>query len=263
MFCYSIAKPVSYRIIIQFIAMNSYTQIFKEKYEGKLEAGFPSDCKRIDNGEPIDYVIGFTPFLNTKIDLSARPFLPRVETEFWVEKALRQIDIKEKIKCLDIFSGSGCIGIALLKSLPNATVTFGEQNPNYIKQISININVNGVENKRALILETDLFSNIKDTYDYIFANPPYISRKRKGVVQPSVLRWEPKSALFAPDNGLFYIKKLLTHAKKFLTPGGTLLIEFDSTQKRLLEKFVSHLDYRHIEFERDQYNKWRVLKVVA
>ena len=247
--------------------MDSYTHILKEKYKGQVKPGFSHDLRRLEYGEPLSYVIGSTPFLNTTIDVSKRPFLPRVETEFWVHKALSGIDSSKKLTCLDIFSGSGCIGIALLKSLEGATVTLAEQNPEYIEQIKINLKINSIGHDRAKLLKSNVFSNVQGKYDFIFANPPYISKERHTSVEPSVLKFEPRSALFAPDNGLFYIKKLLKEAPSYLKPSGTLFIEFDSWQKKDIENYAKQLQlqfkYKHIEFWRDQYKKWRVLKMVT
>ncbi|HQO27645.1 MAG TPA: hypothetical protein PKX21_01085, partial [Candidatus Pacearchaeota archaeon] len=72
------------------------------------------DLKRLSQGEPLAYVIGFIPFLGSRIDLRFRPLVPRSETEYWVQVLLKQAAFKKKtIKALDLFTGSGCIGLSL------------------------------------------------------------------------------------------------------------------------------------------------------
>jgi len=103
--------------------------------------------KEINNAsEPLDYVRGFTEFLGCKIDLSKKPLIPRVETEFWVEEAIKEIsrvfcDRKKRgISVLDIFCGSGCIGFAVLKHVKNSQVTFADKYQYFENQSLINKN---------------------------------------------------------------------------------------------------------------------------
>jgi len=232
--------------------------LLHEKHGGKESPAFFEDIKRIAEGEPVDYVIGFTEFLGTKIDLSFHPMIPRQETEFWLEKVIQSIPFRN-IKVLDIFAGSGCIGIALLKHFPEILVDFGEKDPKLVLQIEKNLSINGVEPKRTNVFETDVFQNIpKEKYDYIFANPPYISHDRKNQVARPVIEHEPHLALFTDEDGLFFVKKLLSEAPDFLTLNGKMFIEFDSWQKDEIEKLLKNSRFEGI-FWKDQYDKWRVV----
>src|SRR3989344_3519296 len=127
--------------------------------------------------EPEAYILGSVDFLKCKIDLSKRPLIPRVETEFWVEKAIKVIQAREAIeaiRCLDIFAGSGCIGISVLKAIPLATMDFVDIDERATEQIAINSKLNNIDTSRFQIIKSDVFENVSGSYDYIFANPPYV-----------------------------------------------------------------------------------------
>ncbi|MDD5606388.1 MAG: HemK family protein methyltransferase [Candidatus Pacebacteria bacterium] len=202
------------------------------------------DLKRLKNKEPIDYIIGFYEFLGCKIDLSYKPLIPRAETEYWVEQILQNL----KGDCLDIFSGSGCIGIAVLKHT-KAKVDLADKY--FISQIKLNLKIN---NLRAKVIQSDIFSKITKKYDFILANPPYIPCSRK---LAKSISYEPKQALYAGKDGLFYIKKFLKQASCYLKSSGVIYLEFDSCQKKGITELLKKYKY---EFFKDQYGKWRYLK---
>ncbi|MFH1451205.1 MAG: peptide chain release factor N(5)-glutamine methyltransferase [bacterium] len=217
------------------------------------------DIKRIEKGEPLDYVIGFIEFLGCKIDLSLKPLIPRTETEFWVENAIKEIKASgvKNTRCLDIFAGSGCIGIAVLKHIKDARVDFSEKQKKLLRQIRLNAEINNINPKRYRIIESNVFKNINGKYDYIFANPPYVAIERKDRVQGSVLRYEPRAAVFAGKSGLIYINRFLKEAKNHLNQKGKIFLEFDSMQKKEVIEILEKFEYSSYEILKDQYGKWR------
>ena len=215
---------------------------------------------------PEEYKKGFVDFLGCKIDLSRRPLIPRPETEFWTKRAI--IDLAElgasKIRVLDIFSGSGCIGIAVAKNLPLSSVDFSDIEASAVEQIKINCEINAIASDRFRIFRSDIFAGIPEgKYDAILANPPYIDPLKIGQVQKSVLDWEPGAALFAADKGLAQINEFLKQAKDFLTPEGFIYLEFDFSQKNDIMKIVKKEEYSAPEFFKDQFGKWRFAKIFS
>ena len=217
---------------------------------------------RLKRGFPVSYLIGFVPFLNIKVDLSKKPFIPRPETEYWTEIAIGEMKKdKKRIKCLDLFAGSGCIGIAILKEISKAEVIFGEIDSRALKQIKINLLLNKIPLKRASLVKTNVFQNIKGKYDYILANPPYIAQTQKSLVQRSVLSYEPHRALFGGKDGLDYIKQFLKQARFYLKKQGKIYLEFDPSQKNKIQKIIQQQQYSSHNFFKDQYERWRFVVI--
>jgi release factor glutamine methyltransferase len=237
--------------------------LLKEKYHGKTTKKFYRDVKRLEAGEPLDYVIGFTEFLGCKIDLSKKPLIPRPETEFWAERAVSAVraDKRPGLRCLDMFSGSGCLGVAVLSKTSVLLCDIADSQTKCLNQAEINCQINKISKERYKIIKSDVFSKIKGSYDFIFANPPYIPTKNKNKIQKSVLKYEPKEALFGGGDGLFYIRKFLKQAKNHLNPGGKIFMEFSPEQKKEIEKILKKYKYLKYEFRKDQYGKWRYIMI--
>jgi len=243
-----------------------------EKYGGKMTREVEKDVARLERGEHVDYVMGWVDFAGCRIDLSKRPLIPRPETEHWVLQAIDELRRQGSppLKILDIFAGSGCIGVAVLKYIPQAQVDFAEKDQTLLKQIRINAKLNGIDSKRYRVFQSDVFSNIKretrpepvEGYDYIFANPPYVAEARKAKVQKSVLEQEPKGAIFGGKDGLYYIRKFLKNVRDYLVPGGVVYLEFDSHQRSMLAKIIRQAGASDSEFFRDQFGKWRYAGIV-
>ncbi|XKT74877.1 MAG: N5-glutamine methyltransferase family protein [Patescibacteria group bacterium UBA2103] len=222
-------------------------QLLQEKYDGTPTAEFEKDKERLDNGEPLAYVIGNTPFLNTTIYLDSKPLIPRVESEYWLEQAIKETDESPK-KVLDIFAGSGALGIAWAKARPQDHVTFAELDPQHLETIKKNIEANNISNP-VEIIESDIFKNVEGTFDVILANPPYIPKDRD--LPKGVINFEPLIALFAGEDGLVYIRTLINELHEHLHVGGALYLEHDTEQKdEILELFPASFS---AENRTDQY----------
>jgi release factor glutamine methyltransferase len=266
------------------------------------KAGLAKDIERLKRGEPLDYVIGWKDFLGCKIDLSYRPLIPREETEFWVGGVVdRLCEIGSRaprdtishnnapLKVLDLFAGSGCIGLAVLKNCQNVEVTFADKEENSLKQIKKNLSIlipTTLERPpkgssgRFEVIQSDVFNLVasrgqsferplKDCppkalkkFDIIFANPPYIPIKRQKV-QKSVKDWEPHQALYSGVDGLMIIKKFLHEAKKYLNLEGKIYLEFGYGQKGAIEKLLRQNKYKNWEFHKDQFGKWRWVAITS
>ena len=150
--------------------------LLRDKYKGVKSSAFLADCRRLKAGVPLGYVIGYVPFLNTKIYLDSKPLIPRPETEYWTEQAIKSIRAKTDTppRVLDLCAGPGCIGVAVLKAVPTARVDFVEIDKCHLKTISRNIEANGRSLGSNRIIHSDLFTAVNNQYDFILSNPPYL-----------------------------------------------------------------------------------------
>lgn len=240
--------------------------LLRDKYDGRLTAAAKKDIERLKSGEHIDYVIGWKNFLGVKVDLSVRPLIPRPETEYWTEKVIEELRSRTKnqepgtkhlLRILDLFSGSGCVGLAILKHVPETRVDFADIEPAYFKGIRKSARWSGISGKRLKAITSDVFKDLGSAkYDYILANPPYIPLPRKKRLPAAVTRQEPSRALFGGKDGLRFIRILLREGKKHLAGEGGMVIEFDSPQKPEIAALARRYGW-HPEFSRDHYGKWR------
>ncbi|MFA5877197.1 MAG: HemK/PrmC family methyltransferase [Candidatus Paceibacterota bacterium] len=264
--------------------------LLREKYNGVKNSAYDADVVRIENGEPLAYVIGFVPFLDCKIFLDSRPLIPRPETEFWVEAILQKLKaeswhpprglqfvsnrfalgqigslkaVQKPLRFLDLFAGSGCVGVALLKHIPDVQVDFGEIDTNHFSTITKNIWENDIEETRTAVIRTDVWDGITNSYDIVCANPPYLSESRLNLIEPSVLAYEPKKALFADENGFALIRRLILKAGAHLNPKGLMYIEHEPEHAEMIQKCAKEHDFS-AETKQDQYGvlRYSILKRV-
>jgi release factor glutamine methyltransferase len=205
---------------------------------------------------PEDYKKGFKDFLGVKVDLSFRPLIPREETEDWVKEVLKEI----KGDCLDLFAGSGCIGLAVLKNIPDSTCDFGEKEESFLKGIKKSAEENGIDRKRFDLIRTDVFSNISKKYDFILANPPYVAEDRIDEVGEDVKMFEPPIALYGGGDGMELIEVFLKEAKDYLKEKGVVYMEFDPSQRQRIEEFIEG-NYSKFDFFKDKYGKYRFVRI--
>ncbi len=148
-----------------------------------------------------------------------------------------------------------------MKATQKTFVDFVDIDKEAIQQIKINLIKNKIPSKRYRIYRSNMFFLLRNKkYDFVLANPPYVALKRIKEVDKEVLENEPWNALFAGEDGLLFIKKVLDKIDKHLKCVGYLFMEFDPLQRGEIEKILKMKfhNYRY-RFEKDQYKKERFL----
>lgn len=232
--------------------------LLAEKYRGIQTTGYTADVKRLANGEPLGYVIGWQPFLGLRIYLDSHPLIPRPETEWWTEQLLK-VRTSGVLTFLDLCAGSGAIGCAALARLPSACVYFGEIDPAHESTILRNIRENGLEGSRADIRIGDLFEPFGNmTFDVIAANPPYVSTTQ--VLPASVTDYEPHRALFAGIDGLETTRRIAQKLSKHLAKNGIAWIECGESNAEDARKLFEAQSF-NARLLNDQYGRKRIITV--
>lgn len=209
--------------------------------------------------EPEAYTIGDQPFLGLTIYLDSHPLIPRPETEWWTEQLLLKVKTANISTFLDLCAGSGAIGCAALKYLPDAHVYFGEIDASHEATIFKNIRENKLDDTRAHVGIGDLFEPFGDMkFDIIAANPPYIPEGRE--LPASVADYEPHRALFSGKDGLDLIRHIAHELPNRLNHHGEAWIECDISNIAAAQTLFEQ-EGLTAKISSDQYGNPRILVV--
>lgn len=212
--------------------------------------------KRLEQGEPIQYIIGNVNFYGNIIDVNKDVLIPRFETEELVEKTIFKIKNKydKKINILDLCTGSGCIAITLKKELA-CTVIASDISKEALEVAKINALKNEVDIN---FIESDLFENINDKFDVIISNPPYISYNEE--IDELVYNNEPHLALFALNDGLYFYEEILKNISRYLNEKFIIAFEIGYKQADKITLLVhQYLKNVNISIEKDLQGRDRFL----
>ena len=236
----------------------------ERKYKGKETPDFLNDVITMAGGEAYEYLLGEVFFCGVKVDLSLRPMIPRPETEFWVTQVIESIKEGESAytrRMLDLFSGSGNVGLAFLKHFDEATVDMIEFDPKLKEQIEISITKNNNRKTRTRVVTGNIFEGAAGLYDVIIAVPPYVPRSMQEEVMQE-LHGEDPLFFFDKEDGYYYHTQVLSQAKKFLKNNGVLYLEFDITQREKIELLAQEHEWTQYSFLKDPYGHECCIKLL-
>ncbi len=225
--------------------------LHNEFVDEEIEAVYLAGLDRLNNEEPLAYVLGFQWFYDSKIMVNENVLIPRPETEELVNNVLMDIDdyFTNDIEIVDVATGSGAIAISLAKDL-DLSVDASDISEEALLVASKNAELNGV---KVNFYQGDMLDPILDLnkkYDVLLCNPPYI--KEIEDVQTSVLDFEPHIALFGGNDGLYFYRKVFEKAHLVLKDRSLMAFEigFDIGEA-LLELGKSYFPEAKIELKQD------------
>ncbi len=204
--------------------------------------------QRIETRKPAAYLVGEAWFAGLKFRVNEHVLVPRSPIAELIQRGFDGwVDAEGTRRVLDLCAGSGCIGIACLQALPNATVDLADISTEALKVAQENIRLHGLEGI-ARTVRSDLFSNLQgERYDLIISNPPYVDAIEMAHLPPEFQR-EPALGLAAGEDGLDLVRIMLAEAKDHLTEQGVLIVEVGVSWMNLVETYPE-LPFYWFEFE--------------
>ena len=235
---------------------------------------------RLQNGEPVQYVLGEADFAGRTFHVEPGVLIPRPETAElcqWIEEEVSSLDADDSKQLLDICTGSGCIAITLGLTLPNSEVTGWDISEDALRIAQGNVEMLKARNVRieyqdALMLpkaaeaaeiSEAAESSLSKSWNIIVSNPPYICEKEKADMEKNVLEHEPSIALFVPDKEpLKFYRAIAEYASSALKSEGALYFEINPIYEKETREMLEELGFKDIKTKEDAYGKKRMMKAM-
>ncbi len=215
------------------------------------------------SGVPFAYLKGSKEFMKLNFKVNENVLIPREDTEVLVGMVMliiRELHVsKMEVHVLDMCTGSGCIAISLLKQ---------SDFKNYVKMTAVDKSLDALEvakenatlnDANVSFIESDLFANVKDKYDLIVSNPPYIKTSIIDTLQKEVKDNEPMMALDGGEDGLDFYKKIIKEAKNYLNKDGYIAFEIGFDQAKEVSDLLEQNEYKDIKVIKDFGSNDRVV----
>ena len=216
--------------------------------------------KRRAEHEPLQYIIGYTDFMNARISVNKAVLIPRIETEQLVEIIIDRHNDEQgqDLTVLDLGTGSGCIPISLKMECPNWKLSGVDISEKALTIARKNATQNEVD---ISFSQADIFSpqsiDASEPLDLIVSNPPYITPEEKETLEPQVRSYEPHQALFTDDIEKMY-GSIMQFARQKLSPTGTLYLELHEDYAQTIQQLFHQKNWE-TELHKDYDNKERFL----
>ncbi len=238
--------------------LDLYLQFERPLEEHHLEKLRPLVRRRAAR-EPLQYVMGETPFFGLSIRTDRRALIPRPETERLVELILKRFPTPPQ-SILDLGTGTGAVALALLKAWPRAEAVAVDASTEALELARENAeNLGSIG--RIRLIASDWYAQLdrSATFDLIVSNPPYLSEGEWETAAPEVHAFEPRGALAAADDGHAALETIIAGAPRHLNPGGLLALETGITQHTRLAAWAENHGFPSVESHTDYHDRDRYL----
>lgn len=189
---------------------------------------------------PVAYIIGHKEFYGRQFKVTPATLIPRPESETMIDLLKKYRKRIKGNRLVDIGTGCGCLGISAKLEFPELETTLIDTS-RYALHVA---ETNAAYHKATVsLLRSDLLTNYPFAADIILANLPYVDKKW---ARSPETEFEPAEALFASDEGLYLIKRLLLQTEEFLAPSGLVLLEADPRQHKEIVRLANKNTLKHL-----------------
>ena len=245
--------------VLHFSTLELFGGKDKEVFKKDLDVLYEMS-RRLQNREPIQYIIGRETFCGMPFVVNRHVLIPRPETQDLVEWIAEEDQQTNPCRLLDMGTGSGCIAISLAKKLPHVQVEAWDISGEALQVARQNALNNQV---KVDFHQQDILSASPGIAEWnvIVSNPPYITNKEKAEMEANVLNWEPHTALFVPDHDpLLFYRRIAQLGMNMLVNGGALYFEINRAYGTETIAMLQALGYENIIIRKDRFNNERMIK---
>lgn len=257
------------RILIEELFGLSYTDIVcgaTDQLSADDTLRLDTAVRRIEQGEPLQHVLGYADFCGNHFGVNASVLIPRPETEWLVDEGERLMNGASNAtpsapkRILDIGTGSGCIAISLKLRLGEAYVEAWDISEEALRTAESNAKALKAEvafcKRDALRAEESVAP-----WDLIVSNPPYICDSERAAMDDNVLLHEPHTALFVPDDDpLRFYRAIARYALRSLSNGGNLLFECNTRYAEATGEMMREMGFEDVTVNDDCFGLPRFVK---
>ncbi len=245
--------------VLHFSTLELFGGKDKEVFKKDLDVLYEMS-RRLQNQEPIQYIIGRETFCGMPFVVNRHVLIPRPETQDLVGWIIEEVQQTNPCRLLDMGTGSGCVAISLAKKLPHAQVEAWDISGEALQVARQNALNNQV---KVDFHQQDILSASPGIAEWnvIVSNPPYITNKEKAEMEANVLNWEPHTALFVPDQDpLLFYRRIAQLGMNMLVKGGALYFEINRAYGTETIAMLQALGYENIIIRKDRFNNERMIK---
>ncbi len=224
-------------------------------------------CDRLNQGEPLQYILGSAHFMGLDIGVNDSVLIPRPETEELVHRMLQRVPSSKSLprKVLDIGTGSGVISLAWKSNRPLDMVHGLDISTEALKTARSNAERLGLVvhwHEKNIVSGETVADQVLNACDVILSNPPYIAESEKSEMNRQVTDWEPDTALFVPDHDpLIFYRCIIAGCESngWLTSAGWLGFECHRDGVQEICELFDPDHWKSVEKEQDMQGNWRMI----